>query len=147
MQHSEEMKSLTELFPDLFKLASKDREWYQSMKLSVPNYKLEMAAQDFAFNSIIEPDDNIEAVEDCIRRFKDGAYWYCANICDLQELPIGQYKKAVNIAVLLYSETQCKLVEPEDNDFSESDALDLMEVFQDQFRSGLEWAKIIKTQT
>lgn len=140
----EEMKSLTELFPDLFELESKDREWYQSIKLSIPNCELEMAAQDFAYKSIIEPDDNIEAVEDCIRRFKDGAYWCCANFGCLQKLSVEKFEKAIDIAVLLYSKEQCKFIELEENNyFSESDALDLMEVIQDEFKSGIEW--VIKT--
>lgn len=136
----ETAKTIAELFSHLFELEPEKKKWFESLKLTIPNYELEKAAKTFAFSAIVDPEDNLEAVEDCIRRFKDGAFWYCTNFYELKELSVEEFEKTIEIVLLLYSKDQCKFIEPVD-DFGDFDVLDLMEVIQDEFKSGLEWAK------
>ena len=137
----ETAKTIAELFSHLFELEPEKRKWFESLKLTIPYYELEKAAKTFAFSAIVDPEDNHEAVEDCIRRFKDGAIWYFANYYKLKELSVEEFGKSIEIELLLYSKDQCKFIEPAD-DFNDFDVLDLMEVIQDEFKSGFEWAKL-----
>jgi len=125
----------------LFELEPEKRKWFESLKLTIPNYELEKASKTFAFSAIVDPEENLEAVEECIRRFKDGAFWYFENFYELKELSVEEFEKTLEIALLLYSKDQCKFIEPSDDDFNDFDVLNLMEVIQDEFKSGFEWAK------
>lgn len=136
----ETAKTIAGLFSHFFELEPEKRKWFESLKLTIPYYELEKAAKTFAFNAIVDPEDNLEAVEDYIRRFKDGAFWYCANFYKLKELSVEEFEKTLEIVLLLYSKDQCKFIEPAD-DFSDFDVLNLMEVIQDEFKSGLEWVQ------
>ena len=137
----ERTKTIAELFSYLFELEPEKRKWFELLKVTIPNYELEKAAKTFAFRAIVNPEDNIEAVDECICRFKDGAFWYCTNYNKLEKLSVEEFEKTIDIALLLYSKEQCKFIEAGDNDFSDNDVLDIMEVIQDEFKSGIEWAK------
>jgi hypothetical protein len=137
----EAAKTIAELFSHLFELEPEKKKWFESLNLTMPNYELEKAAESFAFKAIETPEDNPEAVEECIRRFKDGVFWYYANLYVLKKLSVKEFEKTLEIVLMQYSKDQCKFIEPADNDFNDYDVLDLIEVIQDEFKSGVEWAK------
>ena len=140
----EERKSIVELFPCLFELDSEDRKWYESLEMTeganIQFDGLDIAAKEFALKHIIHPEEHTDAVEECIRRFQDGAFWYKVNVGKLDSLMANEHRKAIDIAISLYSERECKCIELEDNDYNESNADDQIEVIQDCFGSGIEWA-------
>lgn len=132
------------MFSHLFESDPEDRKWYESLELTEGTNMqfdgLDIAAKEFALKHILHPEDHTDAIEECIRRFQDGAFWYKANIGKLDSLMANEYRKAIDIAIFLYSKREYKCIEPEDNNFNENNIDDQIEVIQDCFGSGIEWA-------
>lgn len=136
--------SIVKMFPHLFELNSEDRKWYESLEMTeganMQFNKLDIAAKDFALKHIIHPEEHPDAVEECIWRFKDGAFWYKVNLSKLDSLTAEETRKAIDIASILYSEKECVCIETADDNFNENDTLDIIEVIKDCFESGVDWA-------
>ena len=136
--------SIVRMFPHLFELDSEDRKWYESLEMTegviIQFDGLDIAAKEFALKHILHPEEHSDAVEECICRFMDGAFWYKANVGKLDSLMVNEHRKAIDIAISLYSERECKCIELEDNDYNESNANNQIVVIQDCFGSGIEWA-------
>ena len=139
-----ERKNIVELFPCLFELDSEDRKWYESLGMTedvnIQFDGLDIVAKEFALEHILHSEKHADAVKECVRRFQDGACWYKTNIGNLDSLIANEYRKAIDIAINLYSERECRCIEPEDNDYNENNVKDQIEVTQDCFESGIEWA-------
>lgn len=139
-----ETKSIVKLFPHLFELDSEDRKWYESLEMAedanIQFEGLDLAAKEFALKHVLEPERHTDAVENCVRRFKDGAFWYKVNLRKLDFLTAEETRKAIDIASILYLGKECVYIEPEDDNFNENDTLDIIEVIKDCFESGIDWA-------
>ena len=139
----EVINNIVKLFPHLFELDSEDRKWYESLEMTEgANMQfdgLDVAAKEFALKHILHPDEHSDAVDECIWRFKDGAFWYKVNLNILDSLTAEETKKAIDIASILYSEKECLCITVDDN-FNENDTLDIIEVIKDCFESGVDWA-------
>ena len=135
---------IVNLFPHLFELDYESRTWYETLKMkegdNVQFNGLDAAAKEFALKHILHPEEHSDAIEECIRRFKDGALWYKTNIDKLDSLMADESRKAIDIAIFLYSERECKCIGLQENDFNENNANDLIEVIQDCYESGIDWA-------
>lgn len=136
--------SIVKIFPHLFELNSEDRKWYESLEMTeganMQFNELDIAAKVFALKHIIHPEEHPDAVEECICRFKDGAFWYKVNLSKLDSLTAEETRKAIDIASILFSEKECVCIETADDNFNENDTLDNVEVIKDCFESGIEWA-------
>lgn len=140
----EVINNIVKLFPHLFELDSEDRKWYESLEMTEgANMQfdgLDVAAKEFALKHILHPDEHSDAVDECIWRFKDGAFWYKVNLNKLDSLTAEETRKAIDIASILYSEKECVCIEHVDDHFNENDTLDIIEVIKDCFESGVDWA-------
>ena len=101
---------------------------------------LDIAAKEFALKHILHPEEHTDAIEECIWRFKDGAFWYKVNLSKLDSLTAEKTRKAIDIASILYSKKECVCIETVVNNFNENDTLDIIEVIKDCFESGVDWA-------
>ena len=76
--------NIVNLFPDLFELDFESRTWYETLKMkegdNVQFNGLDAAAKEFALKHILHSEEHSDVIEECIRRFKDGALWYKTNI-------------------------------------------------------------------
>ena len=140
----EVINNIVKLFPHLFELDSEDRKWYESLEMTEgANMQfdgLDVAAKEFALKHILHPDEHSDAVDECIWRFKDGAFWYKVNLNKLDSLTAEETRKAIDIASILYSEKECVCIEHVDDHFNENDTLDIIGVIKDCFESGVDWA-------
>ena len=140
----EVINSIVKLFPHLFELNSEDKKWYESLEMAeganMQFDELDIAAKEFALKHILHPEEHSDAVEECIWRFKDGAFWYKVNLSKLDLLTAEETRKAIDIASILYSEKECVCIETADDNFNENDTLDIVMVIKDCFESGIEWA-------
>ena len=139
--------SLYGLFPHLFEFDSEDRKWYESLEMTEESKiqfdGLDLAAKEFALKHVLEPEEHTDAIEECGLRFKDGAFWYKANLSKLNSLTAKEQNKVIDIASILYSEKEAGCIEPEDDNFNENDVLDIIEVIKDCFQSGIDWASMV----
>ena len=140
----EVINNIVKLFPHLFELDSEDRKWYESLEMTEgANMQfdgLDVAAKEFALKHILHPDEHSDAVDECIWRFKDGAFWYKVNLNKLDFLTAEETRKAIDIASILYSEKECVCIEHVDDHFNENYTLDIIGVIKDCFESGVDWA-------
>ena len=136
-------KTLVDLYPELFEL--RPSAFFDYGKLSIsPVVKasiplLVKKAKDYAMKTIVDPDDNLQAVEDCKNRFIDGACWYTTNVFKLKALGTDEYKRTLKTARDIYSKSYCESVSEESN-FSKEDAQNLKEVLEEDFGEGVKWA-------
>ena len=84
------MKTLVDLYPELFDVQAS--AFFENGKLSISPVveatitQLDKKAKDYAMKTIVNPNDNPQAVEDCKNRYIDGACWYKTNVFKLKAL-------------------------------------------------------------
>ena len=137
------MKTLVDLYPELFDV--QPSSFFDDGKLSISLIVkaslplLDKKAKDYAMKTIVDPDDNPQAVEDCKNRYIDGACWYTTNVFKLKALGTDELKRTLKTAQEIYSKSYCESV-MEESDFSKEDAQNLKEVLEEDFREGVKWA-------
>jgi hypothetical protein len=136
-------KSLVDLYPELFEIQPND--FFANVELDISSVVkatiplLENKAKDYAMETIVNPKDNPEAVEECKNRYIDGACWYTTNVFKLKALEDKELKRTLKAAREIYSRNYCETV-PEESDYSKEDALNLKEVLEEDFGEGVKWA-------
>lgn len=139
-------KSLVDLYPELFEVQPSaffdngELDMSSVVKASIP--LLENKAKDYAMKTIVNPEDNLEAMEDCKNRYIDGACWYTTNVFKLKALRDEELKRTLKAARELYSRNYCETV-LEESDYSKEDALNLKEVLEEDFREGVKWGAFV----
>lgn len=100
--------------------------------------KMYIAAKKFAIETIIEPQNHPEAVEDFEENFIKGAEWLLKNIEQLKEKSITEFADTIDAAVekhatLLFNEC-------ETSTFSEEEKENLYDSFKYPYEEGINWA-------
>lgn len=140
------MKTLVDLYPELFDV--QPSVFFENGQLSIsPVVKatiklIDKKAKDYAMKTIVNSGDNLEAVEDCKKRFIDGACWYATNVFKLKTLGTDELKRTLKTAREIYSKGYCETVLEESN-YSKEDTLNLKEVVEEDFREGVKWAAFV----
>lgn len=140
------MKTLVDLYPDLFDVrpsaffANGELHISPVVKASIP--QLEVKAKEYAMKTIVDPDDNPQAVDDCKNRYIDGACWYTTNVFKLKTLGDEELIRVLKTAREIYSKDYCKNV-LEESDYSREDTLNLKEILEEDFKEGVKWAAFV----
>jgi hypothetical protein len=140
------MKTLVDLYPELFDVQAS--AFFENGKLSISPVveatitQLDKKAKDYAMKTIVNPNDNPQAVEDCKNRYIDGACWYKTNVFKLKALGDEELKRTLKTAREIYSKDYCETVLEESN-YSKEDTLNLKEIVEDDFREGVKWAAFV----
>jgi hypothetical protein len=138
------MKTLVDLYPELFDV--QPSSFFDDGKLSISLIVkaslplLDKKAKDYAMKTIVDPDDNPQAVEDCKNRYIDGACWYTTNVFKLKALGTDELKRTLKTAREIYSRKYCETCIAEGSDYSKEDTQNLKEVLEEDFREGMKWA-------
>lgn len=100
--------------------------------------QLQIAAKEFAMNTIIDPEEHMEAVADFKERFTHGAEWFLENYEQLKEKNPTDFVDAIDAAVENYAMillNQCEI-----SDFKEEEKLNLIDSFKFPYEEGIDWA-------
>ena len=100
--------------------------------------KMYIAAKKFAIETIIEPQNHPEAVEDFEENFIKGAEWLLKNIEQLKEKSITEFADTIDAAVENHANSL--IIQCETSTFNEEEKDDLRDSFKYPFREGIDWA-------
>ena len=96
------------------------------------------AAKEFAINTIIDPEEHMDAVADFEERFTQGAEWFLENYKQLKEKNHIEFVDAIDAAIDNYAMillNQCDIA-----DFSEEEKENLYDSFKYPYEEGINWA-------
>lgn len=100
--------------------------------------KIVNAAKEFAINTIIDPEEHMDAVADFEDRFTQGAEWFLENYEQLKEKNLTDFADAIDAAVENYAMillSQCEI-----SDFNKEEKLNLIDSFKYPYKEGIDWA-------
>lgn len=139
------MLSLVEAYPDLFEV--KPNSFFEKDELDISDTidlsegNLNVHAYKYAKESIVDADNNSEAVEECVERVLDGACWYYTNYSKLDALSEKQFLSVLKTALSIYARNFCKDVFIPDLNFTKKDARLIKKYTIFDFGEGVRYAK------
>lgn len=96
-------KRMNDMFPELFEMVSEEMKWYDSLGFVENQYIPNEIARNYAMETIIDPHDNMTAVDSVAQSFMDGLCWYVDNYRIIETLSNEEQEIAIKIAKLRYS--------------------------------------------
>ena len=94
---------MNDMFPELFEMVSEEMKWYDSLGFVENQYIPNEIARNYAMETIIDPHDNMTAVDSVAQSFMDGLCWYVDNYSIIETLSNEEQEIAIKIAKLRYS--------------------------------------------
>lgn len=108
------MKSLVELYPDLFEV--KPNSFFEKDELEISDEidlstgRIKDFARRYAEECIDDAATHLDAVEECEERVFDGVRWYYTNFPKLNVLSDRKFASVLKSAMLIYARDYCKNV-------------------------------------